>query len=339
MSKSKKLVHAPRTASVELDEYRPPKVSPVEVYLSRHKKASHPSLKCGLRGVARALGARTESGKLVDIDIHAFPFHLLRADLIDPLFQRLGETYGARSLNRMMSSVRGVLKAAWRMNLIDTEDYQRIEIESESVSKLPPAGRVLEIEEIEKLAAAAMELPEPQRYRDLALLTCMYAGGCRREEVSALQIDFYDIRNGQLRVVGKGDKHRFTYIASQWRPFLEPWWHRRKDAVDDVADPLFVRYTRSSSGMPLGKAGVNHVVADLVKRAKIKPCSPHDLRRSFATHLLDAGADLLMVQKLMGHASVDTTKIYDRRDEKTKAVAVEKMPTINLRIGASERST
>lgn len=325
------LAHVPRSSSLARPLQGP---NPVDVYLARHVRDSHPSLKSGLKAIANALGGGD--------DIYAFPWWSIRSEIIDPLRQRLRDRgYKPRSINRMFAALRGVLKASWKMGILPTDAYQMLEIESEPTRMLAPSGRTLELEELEQLARACGKLPDLQGKRELALLTVLYAAGCRREEVAELDVEHYVPKHGELKVTGKGSKFRTTYIPKEWREHFMPWWELRaanQDLADSFAEregeqlPLFVRFTKGGrmSSSRLGKAGVNHALSELGELAGVKKFSPHDLRRSFATHLLDADADLLMVQQLMGHSSVETTRIYDRRGERGKKKAIEKIPTINI---------
>jgi site-specific recombinase XerD len=154
----------------------------------------------------------------------------------------------------------------------------------------------------------------------------MFAGGLRRQEVSALDTASYDPVTGAIKVQrGKRGKFRETYLAAGYRPWLEPWFEYQKKCG---CEPLFVRWDRDKGPTTrrLGRAGVDYVLGELVTLSGVADLTPHDLRRTFATDLLENGADILMVQKLMGHSDVKTTAIYDRRGEKGKREAVEKLP-------------
>jgi site-specific recombinase XerD len=159
--------------------------------------------------------------------------------------------------------------------------------------------------------------------RAQAMLVMLYAGGLRRQEVSSLDVADYDQETGAVTVRrGKGAKSRIAYIPTAYRELLVPWLSAR------AAGPMFVRFNRYgvTTGR-LGRKGINYLLEEIRTRSGVGPFSPHDLRRSFGTHLLDAGADILMVQELMGHSDLKTTKIYDRRGERGKQAAVEHLPT------------
>jgi site-specific recombinase XerD len=121
-----------------------------------------------------------------------------------------------------------------------------------------------------------------------------------------------------LRVLGKGNKERRAYV-SQARPELEVWLVFRGQAPG----PLFCAVDKAGrlSGTRLGESSVAYVVARVATRAGVGALSPHDLRRTFVGDLLDAGADIAMVQRLAGHAQVTTTQRYDRRGERAEARA------------------
>lgn len=263
------------------------------------------------------------------------PWHGLRFAHTAALVPRLKERYAPRTVNRMIASVRGVLKASWKLGQMSTDDYHRaIEMKFQKVEGLAPAGRVLPGKEIDQILRAAAAQPEPRCWRDQAMVVMLYAGGLRRQEIAGVSVDDYDVDRGIIVVQkGKGAKYREVPIAEGYRSWIEPWVARREGTCTMTHDPeraLFVRWTRAGkeTNNRLTGAGVDHALNAIRELAGVEDFSPHDLRRSYATELLDAGADLLMVQALMGHADVKTTKIYDRRGEAGKRKAAEKFPVV-----------
>jgi site-specific recombinase XerD len=249
-------------------------------------------------------------------DAFTLPWTKLRRQHVQALRARLIERYSPRSVNRSLSAVRGVLREAWRMGQLKAETYmQAIDVKSMAHSTMPEAGRSLSEDEIDRLLAACTG---PAGVRDAALIVLMYAAGLRRAEVPALDVEDYEKKTGGLQIRGKGGKYRTVYVPSGWRKQVEQLIAQRD------AGPLFVRYAKSKAlNRRLGLVGVNHVLYELRRASGVTEFTPHDLRRSFATHLLDKGADLNVVADLMGHASIETTRIYDKRGEAAKQKAVE----------------
>ncbi len=257
------------------------------------------------------------------------PWHELRFKHTQALRAVLVERFAPRTVNRMISAIRGVLKAAWKLEQISTDDYMRaIDIKHCSTTGLPPSGRVVEGDEVSKLLRAAAACPPPMNLRNQALLIVLYAGGIRRQEVSSLDLGDYNEVDGALTVrKGKRGKYRVTYIPEGYRTWLLPWLAFQRERK---CEPMFVRWDRDKgpSMDRLGRVGVDRVLKAIALQAEVLEVTPHDLRRSFATDLLDNGADLLMVQQLMGHSDVKTTSIYDRRGEAGKKKAIERLPVV-----------
>lgn len=251
----------------------------------------------------------------------------LRIEHVRAIRARLVQAFAPRTVNRMLSALRGVLLATWELGLIGTEDYQRmIHVKGLKTTNLPPAGRAVPLDEVRTVLTSIVAQEAPKRWRDQALVIVMFAGGLRRQEVSALDTANYDVVTGELRVQrGKGGKFRTTHLAEGYRPWVAPWaiFQRARGC-----GPMFVRWNKAkgASEVRLAPSGVDHVLGEIVGLSGVPDLTPHDLRRTFATDLLENGADLLMVQKLMGHADVKTTAIYDRRGEASKRAAVEKLP-------------
>ena len=148
--------------------------------------------------------------------------------------------------------------------------------------------------------------------RDAAMISLLYSTGMRRVELVRLRREDYN--DGTLRLVGKGNKVREIDVAKDWRVPVDAWWETL-----GRHDHAFL----SERGVLLERSGVNFVIAKFCKTAGIKSFTPHDLRRNFATELIEAGVDLITVRDLMGHASLDVTAIYDRRGDEAKRRAVE----------------
>jgi site-specific recombinase XerD len=318
------LVHRPHAGTTELDRPRElrPEENPVAVYLASLARDSRPAMISGLKVLADMV---SKGAGLYQLPWHELRFkhtQALRAVLIE-------QEYAPRTVNRMLSSMRGVLKAAWKLEQMSTDDYMRaIDLKQVKTQGLPPSGRVVEQLEVGKLLRAAASLPEPMCHRNQALLIVLYAGGIRRQEASSLDVVDYNDADGALTVRrGKRAKFRVTYVPEGYRPWLAPWLAFQRGRA---CEPLFVQWDRDAgpSMDRLGRVGVDRVLQVIADAAGVENVTPHDLRRSFATDLLEAGADLLMVQQLMGHADVKTTSIYDRRGEAGKRKAIEKLPVV-----------
>lgn len=321
--KTTALVRRPHDAGTELARPRElrPEENPVAVYLASLASDSRPAMLSGLKVIATMVNR--------DAQVFELPWHELRFKHTQALRAVLVERYAARTVNRMISALRGVLKAAWKLEQLSTDHYMRaIDLKHVSTKGLPPSGRVVEQLEVGKLLRAAAASPEPMCHRNQALLIVLYACGVRRQEASSLNTEDYNEKDGALTVRrGKRSKYRVTYLPEGYRSWIAPWLAFQRGRS---CEPMFTQWDRDAgpTAKRLGRAGVDKVLQDVAKLASVDDVTPHDLRRSFATDLLDNGADLLMVQQLMGHADVKTTSIYDRRGEAGKRKAIEKLPVV-----------
>ena len=184
-----------------------------------------------------------------------------------------------------------------------------------AASVRPPAPprrlpKALRIDQVEALLAAAGDGRTPKELRDRALLELLYGTGARISEAVGLDVDDHDQQEGALRLRGKGGKERVVPVGRYATEAIEAYLVRgRPDLAvrGDGSPALFV----NSRGGRLSRQSAWTVLRTSAERAKISgEVSPHTLRHSFATHLLDGGADVRVVQELLGHASVTTTQIY-----------------------------
>jgi integrase/recombinase XerD len=266
----------------------------------------------------------TIAGLLTDRqrDAETCPWAAVRYEHTQAIRAKLAERYSAATANKILAALRGVLREAWRLQQMNAEDFHRA-IDLPSVKGSPlPRGRALSAGELRALFAACAEDTTPAGRRDAALLAVLYGAGIRRAEAVGLDLMDYDVESGALTIRGgKGNKDRVGYASNGSKEALDAW--------------LLVRGTDPGSlFIPVNKGGnmslrrmTDHAVWKMVQKraaqAGVKKFSPHDLRRSFCSDLLDHGADIAVVQQLAGHSNIATTARYGRRGEKAKQKASE----------------
>lgn len=208
------------------------------------------------------------------------------------------------SIARLQSSVRG-----WHRFLA----REGIEADDPSGKLRPPKApqrlpKALTIDQVERLLAAPSS-EEPIGIRDRALLELLYATGARVSEVIGLDVD--DLAHGDmLRLRGKGSKERIVPVGSFARAAVDAYLTRVRPGLA-AKGRASARLFLGARGAPLSRQSAWLVIRDAAERAQITVAvSPHTLRHSFATHLLQGGADVRVVQELLGHSSVATTQIY-----------------------------
>lgn len=171
-------------------------------------------------------------------------------------------------------------------------------------------------EEVDALLARREEPADPYWLRSQAILELLYASGLRASEVAGLRLHDVDLDEGLLRVRGKGGKDRLVPFGARARHAVEDWLRDGRPELLPAGRPAAETLLVSRNGRALTRQTVWATVKQRALDAGIgKKVSPHTLRHSFATHLLAGGADLRVVQTLLGHASVSTTQIYTRVDE------------------------
>lgn len=210
----------------------------------------------------------------------------------------------ATSLARMQSSVRGWHRFLAREGIEDDDPSGRLR-PPKAPQRLPKA---LTIDQVERLLAAP-SAEDPLGIRDRALLELLYATGARVSEAVGLDVD--DLAHGDvLRLRGKGSKERIVPIGSFARSAVDAYLTRVRPGLA-AKGRASARLFLGARGAPLSRQSAWLVIRAAAEGAQItSEVSPHTLRHSFATHLLQGGADVRVVQELLGHASVATTQIY-----------------------------
>lgn len=288
---------------------------PAAVYLARLAPTGRRGVAAGLRIIAQLL-----TGGAADVE--TLPWHELRYAHTHAVRSALAERYAPSTANLYLSALRGVLRECWRLGLMDADAHARaVDLPAVRGSTLP-AGRALRAGELVALFGVCVNDRTAGGARDGALLAVLYAGGLRRAEAVSLDLADYDRDNGELTVCrGKGRKARQVYMTGGAADALDAWLAARGDEPGPLFCPVD-RCGRVTIRRISGQA-VLHRLRRRGEQAGVARFSPHDLRRTFVGDLLDAGADIVTIQGLAGHASVSTTARYDRRPAAVRRKAAE----------------
>lgn len=285
--------------------------NPALVYVAQLSKGSRRTMLGALDTLAQLLGYA---------DATVCPWAALRYQHTAAIRSHLADTYAPATANRMLAALRRTLQEAWRLELISAEEYRRAaDLKVIKEQKLP-AGRALGGDEVLLVLEACARDATPAGVRDSALIAVLVGTGLRRSEAVALDVSDYESSSGALKVrSGKGRKDRLVYVAGGALTALDDYLTVRGRA----AGPLFVAATRGGhiTRRRMTDQAVRVILEKRGREAGIADFSPHDLRRTMITGLLDAGADIATVQKLAGHADPATTARYDRRGEESKQQA------------------
>ena len=227
-----------------------------------------------------------------------------KGDLSRFLATRYAAGIGNRSTARILSSLRRFYGYYIRENSLIIDPT--LLIESPHIGRpLPISLSELDVE----LLLNAPEVTNTNGFRDKTMLEVLYATGLRVSELVGLKFEQISFRQGVVRIIGKGDKERLVPVGEEAMSWLEAYMiqARKKLLGERQCDYLFV--TNRGDGMT--RQAFWHIIKRHAKKAGIsKVLSPHTLRHAFATHLLNHGADLRVVQLLLGHADLSTTQIY-----------------------------
>jgi len=212
----------------------------------------------------------------------------------------LGKSTKKSSQGRKLAAIRSFFKYLLRRGIVDKNPAELISTPKKE-KRLPFH---LDIDQ----ATALMEAPvQEAKYvlRDRAILEMLYSSGLRVSELTGMNIEDLDLTNGMLRVMGKGGKERIVPLGSKASAAVEEYLASRGQTA--VSGALFL----NSRGNRINRRSVARIVdAYVLKIAAFKRISPHTLRHTFATHMLEGGADLRAIQELLGHASLSTTQKY-----------------------------
>ncbi len=227
-----------------------------------------------------------------------------RGDVLAFLKELQGRGLSVRSVSRALISLRGLFRFLLLEGHLEEDPVEEMEIPR------PPRSlpHVLSLQEVERI----LEAPDPGTplgVRDRAMLELLYATGMRVSELAGLAPEGVDIQVGFVRVKGKGDKERVIPIGEVARERLDIYLREGRPRLLKGRESPYLFVNRQGRG--LSRQGIWKLIKRYALQAGVlTPITPHTLRHSFATHLLERGADLRFVQVMLGHADIGTTQIY-----------------------------
>ena len=240
--------------------------------------------------------AQLESDKLENISLINF------LDIESFMTQESKRGLSPRSLNRVLSSIKSLFKFCVREELLEIDPSEQIESAKQG-RKIPV---VLTTQEIDKMVASIRPEDE-QGFRNQAIIETLYGCGLRISELVNLRLSDIDWKEEFVHVKGKGNKARLVPLSVYNKTILQEYLQHHRPVPKNSKDTVFL----NRRGNPMTRQMAFLVVKQLCDRASItKNVSPHTLRHSFATHLLQGGAGLEAIQEMLGHENIITTEIY-----------------------------
>lgn len=278
----------------------------------------------GRRGIISLLN-RSASILKRGVDAADYPWEQLNyAAVAKVRAALLDDGYAVSSVNMALSALRGVAQTAFNLNCVDAETLARIRSVKRVSGDIQRKGRALDRQEIWALIQAAKQHSQPvRRYRDAAIVLTLCGTGLRAGELVKLERRDYD--NGILMVrQGKGRKYRQIHVADAVDKAIRKWL---KASANEAENALFSRIQRNgkTATQPLTTTGLTGILEQLQLTSGIARFTPHDMRRTFITRLLEQGVDINTVRQLAGHSDISTTTRYDCRGEGMKIRASQQL--------------
>lgn len=292
-------------------------ISPVTLYLDNLAPSGRRSMRSALQSAVEILGFHK--------NLETLPWPQLEYQHMAQVRNQLKQQGKAsNTINLTLSALRGVMKACFNLKLIDADQLLSINAIKPVQGSRLPTGRSLTRNDIQKLLRVCKRDKSATGKRDLALLTLLLCTGLRRSELVALNVDDFDSKTGLLVVQsGKGNKQRQIYLNADSRPAIRQWQQARGNQQGKLFNPI------NKAGQIVNQAlsgqAIYQIVQQRAEQAQIGNLRPHDLRRTFVTHLLEAGVDLNTTRQLAGHSDIKTTARYDLRDQRAQKRAVQKL--------------
>ena len=309
-----------QTGDIVLDATpgRSPSLNPAVLYvLSLGTDRSRKSMAFVIAQIGEKLGCR---------DIAQFPWQLVNYDWVIAYRATLS-ALGLKpsTINLHLSALRGIMRQAWLKKLIPLEEYVAVRevkcVRGSSLSR----GRALSHTEIANLVCLSKDTETKAGLRDAALIALAVGCGLRRAEIQGLRLDQIDRRQNRILVFGKGQKERWVFPPPFVWQFLSDWVAVRGTGGSPNVFVPILKGDRIHTERPMSQTAIYNMLRARSRKFGIESFTPHDLRRTFATRLLDSGVDINTVRLAMGHSSISTTQRYDKRDEARLEESMSKM--------------
>lgn len=276
-------------------------INDFEIYLKLEKSLSPNSVEAYIDDISKLERFFAETGSQTQ------PAAVTYNDLKEFLAWLNVSSKNARTQSRILSGIRAFFKYLLVEGVIDENPSALIESPKIGL-KLP---EVLSVSEIDRIIDA-IDLSKQEGHRNKAIIETLYGAGLRVSELVTLKITDIHSAEGFVIVTGKGNKQRLVPIGRKALKEIDLYKEER-DRLPEIKDPNVLFLNRRGSA--LSRVMVFNIIKDLAARAGIKKSiSPHTFRHSFATHMVEAGADLRAVQEMLGHESIMTTEIYTHID-------------------------
>jgi site-specific recombinase XerD len=272
-----------------------------------------------MRGSLNAIASMLTNGSC---DAMTLDWSKLRYQHTAAVRAALMEKYSPATTNKMLTALKRVLQEALKLELISEKNYKGATDLRSVPGSTGLKGRALSRDEIAALLKVCQHDATPSGVRDAALIAILRGSGVRRRELVNLDLKDFNSATGALEVKdGKGGKDRTVYLSSQAIRVVLNWLAVRGDAPGPLLCP--VNKGKRVTIRRLTSQAVLFILQKRGEEAGVAAFSTHDFRRTFISDLLDAGVDLVTVQRLAGHSDPSTSSRYDRRPEVVKRRAVE----------------
>lgn len=260
-------------------------------------------------------------------DLNVCPWHEMTYDrLLAYRTMQVEAGLAPASINLQLCTLRMVAKQAWLKRMMSLETYSAIRELKSVRGKRVSKGRALNTRETGKLLASLDLQQTPITVRDAAIIALAVGCGMRRAEIATLKLQNINHQTRVITILGKGNKERKVAPSDDVWCRLEDWLKVRGE---EGCENVFVAVKKGDNIQPYWAITASAIYQLLKSRAgdsQVSAFTPHDLRRTFATRLLESGADINTVRQAMGHASIITTQRYDKRDEHRVEEATRKVP-------------